>query len=127
MKKILLLLCTIGLVHLTSHGQTRLNIDTSAKMQWFKDAKLGIFIHWGIYSVKGVDESWSFYNKKIPYADYMSQLEGFTASKYQPEKWIDLIKKSGARYAVITTKHHDGVALWDTKMNNLSIPEPRQK
>jgi alpha-L-fucosidase len=44
------------------------------KMQWFQDAKLGIFIHWGIYSVNGVDESWSFYNKKIPYETYMQQL-----------------------------------------------------
>ncbi len=44
-------------------------------LQWFKDAKLGIFIHWGIYSVNGTDESWAFYNKKMPYADYMKQLD----------------------------------------------------
>ncbi|WP_119078982.1 alpha-L-fucosidase [Chitinophaga alhagiae] len=90
------------------------------KMQWFADAKLGIFIHWGIYAVKGVDESWSFYNKKISYPDYMAQLKGFTASRYNPQAWAALIKESGARYAVITTKHHDGVALWDTKFNKLS-------
>lgn len=94
--------------------------DSLAKMQWFKDAKLGIFIHWGIYSVKGVDESWSFHNKKIPYAEYMKQLNGFTAKNYNPEAWAQLIKETGARYAVITTKHHDGIALWDTKANNMS-------
>ncbi|MCO5238498.1 MAG: alpha-L-fucosidase [Chitinophagaceae bacterium] len=94
--------------------------DNPAKMQWFKDAKLGIFIHWGIYAVDGVDESWSFYNKKMPYADYMKQLNGFTAKNYDPQSWIELIKESGARYAVITTKHHDGIALWDTKVNNMS-------
>lgn len=92
----------------------------SQKMQWFADAKLGIFIHWGIYAVKGVDESWSFHNKKISYPDYMDQLKGFTADQYDPQAWADLIKASGARYAVITTKHHDGVALWDTKFNKLS-------
>ena len=54
------------------------------KMQWFADAKLGIFIHAGIYSVKGIDESWSFHNKKIGYADYMSQLKGFTNKNYDP-------------------------------------------
>ncbi|PSL29898.1 alpha-L-fucosidase [Chitinophaga ginsengisoli] len=91
------------------------------KMQWFADAKLGIFIHWGIYSVKGVDESWSFYNKKIAYADYMQQLKGFTAKHYHPEEWAALIKESGARYAVVTTKHHDGVALWDTQLSKLDM------
>jgi alpha-L-fucosidase len=91
------------------------------KMQWFADAKLGVFIHWGIYAVNGIDESWSFYNKKISYADYMKQLKGFTASKYDPQYWADLIKESGARYAVITTKHHDGVALWNTQQSKLNV------
>ncbi len=85
-------------------------------LQWFQDAKLGIFIHWGIYSVNGVDESWAFYNKKVPHAEYMKQLNGFTASKYDPASWADLIEKSGAKYAVITTKHHDGVAMYSTKL-----------
>jgi alpha-L-fucosidase len=91
------------------------------KMQWFADAKLGIFIHEGIYAVNGVDESWSFHNNKISYADYMKQLKGFTLKKYNAEGWADLIAESGARYAVLTTKHHDGVAMYDTKMNDLSI------
>ena len=94
--------------------------NEAAKMQWFKDAKLGIFIHWGIYSVNGVDESWAFHNKKMSYADYMKQMNGFTAKNYNPEAWAKLIKETGARYAVITTKHHDGIALWDTKANNMS-------
>jgi len=90
------------------------------KMQWFADAKLGIFIHTGIYAVDGIDESWSFHNKKISHADYMKQLKGFTLKNYDPAFWADLIKESGARYSVITTKHHDGVAIYDTKLNNLS-------
>lgn len=88
---------------------------------WFEDAKLGIFIHYGIYAVKGIAESWSFYNKQISYEDYMKQLNGFTASAFDAEKWADLIEKSGARYAVLTTKHHDGVALFDTKYSDLSV------
>ncbi|MBK8498647.1 MAG: alpha-L-fucosidase [Flavobacteriales bacterium] len=91
------------------------------ELQWFQDARLGIFIHWGIYSVKGVDESWSFYNKKIGYGEYMKQIEGFSAKNYDPAAWAELIKKSGARYAVITTKHHDGLALYDTKFNERSV------
>jgi len=91
------------------------------KMQWFADAKLGIFIHAGIYAVNGVDESWSFHNKKISHADYMKQLKGFTLKNYNPAAWADLIQESGARYSVITTKHHDGVAMYDTRLNNMSI------
>ena len=91
------------------------------ELQWFIDAKLGIFIHWGIYSVNGVDESWSFFNKKISYTDYMEQIDGFTASNYDPQAWAELIAKSGAKYAVITTKHHDGVAMYDSKFNERSV------
>lgn len=105
-----------------TQAQTKIDPKTIAdKMHWFEDAKLGIFIHAGIYSVNGIDESWSFHNKKISYADYMKQLKGFTLSKYDPAAWADLIKESGARYAVITTKHHDGVAMYDTKQSDLNI------
>ncbi|MFI1772042.1 alpha-L-fucosidase [Thalassobellus citreus] len=91
------------------------------RLAWFKDAKLGIFIHWGIYAVNGIDESWSFYNNYISYDDYMKQLNGFTAKNYNPKYWAKLIKESGAKYTVITTKHHDGVALWNTKQSDLNV------
>lgn len=90
-------------------------------MNWFNNAKFGIFMHWGIYAVKGVTESWSFYSGEIEYDDYMNQLNGFTAKNYNPEKWAELFEKSGAKYVVLTSKHHDGVALWDTKANDLSV------
>lgn len=92
----------------------------AARMQWFADAKLGIFIHWGIYAVHGIDESWSFYNGHLGYEDYMKQLDGFTAAQYDPAAWAALIQESGAKYAVLTTKHHDGVALWNTQLSDLS-------
>jgi alpha-L-fucosidase len=87
---------------------------------WFQDAKLGIFIHYGIYAVNGISESWSFFNGQISHEDYMKQLDGFTASQYDPEAWCELFARIGAKYVVLTTKHHDGVALWDTKANDLS-------
>jgi alpha-L-fucosidase len=95
--------------------------EIKEKMQWFADAKLGIFIHTGIYAVNGIGESWSFHNKQISHADYMKQLKGFTLKNYNPAAWAELIKESGAQYSVITTKHHDGVAMYDTKMNMMSI------
>lgn len=91
--------------------------------QWFEQAKLGIFIHYGIYAVNGIAESWSFYNGKISYEDYMKQLDGFYADQFDASYWADLIERSGARYAVLTTKHHDGVALFDTEYSDLSVVE----
>ena len=90
---------------------------------WFQEAKLGIFIHWGIYAVqKRGGESWPLVRGKVSYDEYMSQMNDFTAEDYDPEAWADLIQRSGARYAVLTTKHHDGVALWPTKEQGPSIP-----
>ena len=94
---------------------------TPQKMEWFEDAKLGIFIHYGIYAVNGISESWSFKNNQISYEDYMKQLQGFTAKKYDAQQWAKLFKEAGAKYAVLTSKHHDGVALWDTKLSDLSV------
>jgi alpha-L-fucosidase len=120
--KLITLSCAVLLLSMTVSAQSKIDPkDIKEKMQWFADAKLGIFIHAGIYSVDGIGESWSFHNKRISYADYMKQLNGFTLKKYDPSAWADLIKESGARYAVITTKHHDGVAMYNTRMNNLSI------
>ncbi|WP_218598528.1 alpha-L-fucosidase [Polaribacter sp. NJDZ03] len=93
------------------------------RLEWFQDAKLGVFIHWGYYGVNGIGESWSMYHKRISYDDYMAQGKGFTAENYNPKAWAKLFKKIGASYAVLTTKHHDGVALWNTKLSHLNVIE----
>ena len=87
---------------------------------WFAQAKLGIFIHWGIYAVKPTGESWPFFLGEISHEDYMAQRDGFTAAKYDPAEWARLFSEAGACYAVLTTKHHDGMALWDTAVSDLS-------
>jgi alpha-L-fucosidase len=89
--------------------------------QWFRDAKLGIFVHYGIYAVDGVAESWSFYTGQVTYEQYMNQRHGFTAARYDPREWAALFARAGARYAVLTARHHDGVALWDTAHGNLNV------
>ena len=120
MKKLILLALFSGALF-CAKAQNKIDPNTiKDKMQWFADAKLGIFIHTGIYSVNGIGESWSFHNKLISHPDYMKQAKGFTLKNYDPAYWADLVQESGAKYAVITTKHHDGVAMYDTKMNNLS-------
>jgi|CZKI01.1.fsa_nt_gi alpha-L-fucosidase len=92
-------------------------------MQWFRDAKLGIFIHWGIYSEGKGSESWAFHDGQMPHDEYYAQARTFTASAYDPGHWAMLFKEAGARYAVLTSKHHDGFALWDTKLSRLNAKD----
>ncbi|PWN71157.1 alpha-L-fucosidase [Chryseobacterium phosphatilyticum] len=113
----------LGLLLSVSNVNAQARAISNQKMEWFKKAKLGVFIHWGIYSVNGISESWSFFNNYINHDQYMKQLSGFSASKYKPGQWAELIKESGAKYAVITTKHHDGVSLWNSKAERaITIP-----
>jgi alpha-L-fucosidase len=90
---------------------------------WFLDAKLGIFIHWGIYSSGHWLESWPIFRNEVPYDTYMAEAKNFTASRYDPEAWADLFAEAGAKYVVLTTKHHDGFALWDTKVSALNAKD----
>jgi alpha-L-fucosidase len=94
-----------------------------ALQPWFADAKLGIFIHYGIYAVDGVAESWSFYNGEVSHEQYMKQLDGFTAADYDPKAWAELFARVGAKYAVLTSKHHDGVSLWDVPHSDLTVTQ----
>jgi len=90
---------------------------------WFTDARLGIFIHWGIYSEGNGSESWAFRNGDTPYDAYMAQAKSFTAAHYDPLAWAELFRAAGARYAVLTSKHHDGFALWDTAQSRLNAKD----
>jgi alpha-L-fucosidase len=83
--------------------------------EWFTDAKVGVFIHWGIYAADGTVESWPIHDGVKQAREYMTQMNRFNPRNYHPEAWAALFKKVGAKYVVMTTKHHDGVALWDTK------------
>lgn len=112
--KTLLFFFVLGSIYTNIYGQE------ANKMEWFSDAKLGIFIHWGIYSLGNTSESWAFHNKSISHSDYMAQADSFSATNYNPEYWAKIIKNSGARYSVITSKHHDGIALWNTQQSKLS-------
>ena len=118
MKQLVRMVCVVSLISgLTMQARERTTVaeEFTPEMEWFKDAKFGVFIHWGIYSVNGDGASWPIFNNKISLEDYMKQSGSFTAENYDPNQWAALFKEAGARYAVLTTKHHDGMALWDTK------------
>jgi alpha-L-fucosidase len=87
-----------------------------SKIQWLQDAKLGMFIHWGVYSGPAKGEWW-MHNAPVTPADYQKYVtdattEQFTGDAYDPAAWAQLAKDFGAKYVTLTTRHHDGFALW---------------
>jgi alpha-L-fucosidase len=88
-----------------------------ARMKWFRDAHFGIFIHWGVYSVPARGE-WYMNQGKVPVATYKAFAKDFTAAKYDPQSWAQLFSDAGAKYVVITAKHHDGFAMYDSKVSD---------
>jgi alpha-L-fucosidase len=95
-------------------------------MAWWKDAKFGMFIHWGVYSVpagtydgRRIPEigEWIMNHGKIPVARYRAYAREFNPVKYDPEAWVRTAKDAGMKYLVITSKHHDGFALFDSKVS----------
>jgi len=88
--------------------------------RWFEDAGLGVFVHWGVYSLLGKGE-WVMNNDKIPIAEYQKLPPTFNPTKFDAEAWVKLAKAAGARYITITTKHHDGFCMFDSKLTDYDI------
>jgi alpha-L-fucosidase len=91
-----------------------------AARRWFQDSKFGMFIHWGVYSVLERGE-WVMNNARIPIAEYEQLAARFNPVKYDPAQWVSLAKSAGMRYITITSKHHDGFAMWGTKQSKWNI------
>ena len=96
-----------------------------ARLKWFREARFGLFIHWGVYAVpagfwqgKPTGAEWIMFQGKIPVADYRAFAQNFTAAKYDPQAWAQLAADAGIKYVVITAKHHDGFALFDSAFSD---------
>ena len=87
------------------------------RMQWWHAAKFGLFIHWGLYSARARHE-WAMENEAIPIEEYMSLTKQFKPKPNAPRDFARLAKAAGQKYMVMTTKHHEGFCLWDTKLTN---------
>jgi alpha-L-fucosidase len=88
--------------------------------EWFQDSKFGMFIHWGVYSVLGNGE-WVMNNEKIDKLTYQKLPAFFNPVGYDPKEWVALAKAAGMKYITITSKHHDGFAMWDSKLTDWDI------
>ncbi|MFV0503343.1 MAG: alpha-L-fucosidase [Lachnospirales bacterium] len=105
-----------------------LNLSKEDK-KWWKDAKIGMFIHWGLYSALGKGE-WAKYNLKIDDEEYNKLSEELLQEDFNAEEWVEIAKDFGANYSVMVTKHHDGFALWGSKgsyndFNSCKMPPHR--
>jgi alpha-L-fucosidase len=91
--------------------------DRERRMKWWHEARFGMFIHWGLYSVIGQHE-WVMENEGIPVAQYELLAKHFTPKPNAALEWAKLARKAGQKYMVMTTKHHEGFCMWDTKLTN---------
>ena len=87
---------------------------------WFQDAKFGLFIHWGVYSVLG-DGEWVMETRPINRADYAKLPNFFNPRQFDPAAWVTLAKRAGMKYITITSKHHDGFAMFDSRLTDWNV------
>lgn len=127
----------VFLFGMTAHAQTmdemwesRSSGKEHANIQWFKDAKFGLFIHWGLYSHLGGEwkgkryygsGEWIMNQAKIPVREYEATAATFNPSRFNADEWAQLAKDAGIKYVVITAKHHEGFAMYDSKVSTFDI------
>lgn len=109
------------------------------KLEWFQDQKLALMIHWGIYCQLGMVASWALSDKDADWSrhqvnwtddgekfkeQYYALNKSFNPIRFQPEEWAQTAKDCGFKYLILTTKHHDGFCLWDTRYSDYKVTAP---
>jgi len=130
-RKLLLVATAFLLLAQSTYSQRALTKDE--RMAWWRDAKFGMFIHWGVYAqfagvYKGHEQlrggaEWIMNRSKIPVAEYQEMARSFNPVKYNPDAWVRMAKDAGMKYLIITAKHHDGFALFNSKASKWDITD----
>jgi len=94
---------------------------TAEDLNWLREARFGIMVHWNPSCVKPCQISWAMRHQGVDTDEYFNLYKQFNPVKFNPKEWIELFKDAGAKYLVFTTKHHDGFAMFDTKMNDYKV------
>ena len=119
MKRLVLGLALLSAVCCTDSASAAKQATPEA-VAWFEDAKFGLFVHWGVYSVLG-DGEWVMHNKKITVEEYEKLPPRFNPVNFDAAEWVATVKRAGMRYITITSKHHDGFAMYDSKVSDYDI------
>jgi len=100
-------------------------------MEWWKDARFGMFIHWGLYAIpagefqgertRAKNAEWIMHHLQIPIAEYEKLAPQFNPVEFDAEQWVSIARNAGMKYIVITSKHHDGFCLWDSEVTDYDI------
>ncbi|MBV9669851.1 MAG: alpha-L-fucosidase, partial [Acidobacteriales bacterium] len=96
--------------------------DRDRRMRWWHEARFGMFVHFGLYSVLGRHE-WAMEEEGIPVEEYQQLAKRFNPQPHAARAWAKLAKTAGMKYMVMTTKHHEGFCLFDTKLTNYCAPK----
>jgi alpha-L-fucosidase len=119
-KKPILLLLLLALSFYPFAQKYNPHPDNLKARDWFQDAKFGLFVHWGVYSVLA-DGEWVMNTRKISKADYEKLPPYFNPSLFDAKEWVTMAKQAGMQYITITSKHHDGFAMYDSKLTDWDI------
>lgn len=126
MKKNILGIILLGLLittqfKLTAQEYVPSEVNLEART-WFQNAKFGLFVHWGVYSLLG-DGEWVMNNQNISIEEYKKLPAFFNPIDFDPKEWVSLVKEAGMKYITITSRHHDGFSMFDTKASDYNIVE----
>ena len=131
-----ILFFTLALFAWNSSAQSNIPVAAESiqqraeRMQWYRDARFGMFIHWGPYAALGGEyhgkkigwiAEWIQHTARIPAKEYESMAAEFNPVKFDAREWVKIAKDAGMKYIAITSKHHDGFCMWDTKLTDYNI------
>jgi alpha-L-fucosidase len=121
-----LVLLTVSQVFAQKMIGTETDAQKEKRMEWWKDDRFGMFIHWGLYSGAARHE-WVKHNEKITNEGYQKYFDQFNPDLFNPQKWAREAKDAGMKYAVLTTKHHEGFCLFDSKFTDYKATNTKAK
>src|SRR5690349_12321026 len=128
-KKVMLVLLT-AFVFISVHAQKKIFSETpkqkAERLKWWTDDRFGMFIHWGTYSLAARHE-WVKNIERIPDSVYHKYFDNFNPDEFDPKKWAKEAKAAGMKYAVLTTKHHEGFCLFDSKYTDYKATNTKAK
>ncbi|MCK4746979.1 MAG: alpha-L-fucosidase, partial [Bacteroidales bacterium] len=121
----LFMICSLN-TSLVAQSDYKPSPENLENREWFQDAKFGLFIHWGLYAILGgvADEGlseWIMHHKNIPIVQYEKLPAFFNPIDFDPAEWVSMVKKAGMKYITITSKHHEGFAMYDSKISDYNI------